>query len=65
MNGIFLFKVKKGNDEGIWVVDVKNGKGSVKFDANGTHVCIYAANINLREKQAMVVYKTGPLVLSE
>jgi len=35
VNGIFVFKVKKGNDEGVWVVDVKNGKGSVKFDANG------------------------------
>jgi len=37
INGVFLFKVKKGpNDsEGTWVVDVKNGKGSVRYDNNG------------------------------
>jgi sterol carrier protein 2 len=36
VNGIFVFKVKtKDNQEGVWVVDVKNGNGSVKFDANG------------------------------
>ena len=35
IKGIFCFKVKKGSDVGVWVVDVKNGKGSVKFDPNG------------------------------
>lgn len=36
VNGVFLFKVKtKDNKEGVWVVDVKNGNGSVKFDATG------------------------------
>lgn len=36
VNGVFLFKVKTSNNqEGVWVVDVKNGKGSVKFDPNG------------------------------
>ena len=35
INGVFVFKVKNGNEEGIWVVDVKNGTGSVKFDPNG------------------------------
>lgn len=35
VNGIFCFKVKKGKDEGVWVVDVKNGNGSVKFDPSG------------------------------
>jgi sterol carrier protein 2 len=35
VKGIFCFKVKKGSDTGVFVVDVKNGKGSVKFDPNG------------------------------
>ncbi|KAH3831788.1 sterol carrier protein 2-like [Dreissena polymorpha] len=38
MNGVFCFRVKKAdNSEGIWVVDAKNGTGSVKFGgpANG------------------------------
>ena len=37
MKGVFCFKVK-GSDgkEGIWVVDAKNGNGSVKFGAERT-----------------------------
>jgi sterol carrier protein 2 len=35
INGIFCFKVKSGNNEGVWVVDVKNGNGCVKFDPAG------------------------------
>ncbi|XP_069126284.1 sterol carrier protein 2-like isoform X2 [Argopecten irradians] len=37
MKGIFCFKVKGKNGTGVWVVDVKNGNGSVKFggDAKG------------------------------
>jgi sterol carrier protein 2 len=35
INGIFCFKVKSGDKEGVWVVDVKNGNGSVKFDPQG------------------------------
>ncbi|KAL4235600.1 sterol carrier protein 2 [Mactra antiquata] len=31
MNGIFCFQVKGDSGEGIWVVDCKNGNGSVKF----------------------------------
>lgn len=32
MKGVFCFKVKGlGGKEGVWVVDVKNGNGSVKF----------------------------------
>ena len=32
IKGIFRFEVKKGGDTGIWLVDVKNGNGSVKFE---------------------------------
>jgi hypothetical protein len=56
--------VKKGNDEGVWVVDVKNGKGSVKFDANGMHIrhiFMYATNVNTREKQEILIYVTVAL----
>jgi len=35
VNGVFCFKVKKGKDEGVWIVDVKNGNGGVKFDPAG------------------------------
>jgi len=35
VNGVFCFKVKSKNKEGTWIVDVKNGSGSVKFDPQG------------------------------
>lgn len=35
IKGIYCFKVKSGANQGVWVVDVKNGNGSVKFDPNG------------------------------
>merc|ERR1711893_212973 len=37
IKGIFCFKVKNGpgGKEATWVVDVKNGKGSVKMDPKG------------------------------
>lgn len=34
MKGVFCFKVKNNDGtEGVWVVDAKNGNGSVKFGA--------------------------------
>ncbi|KAL3869512.1 hypothetical protein ACJMK2_042183 [Sinanodonta woodiana] len=33
IKGVFVFKVKGANGEGIWVVDAKNGNGSVAFGA--------------------------------
>ncbi|KAI0209444.1 hypothetical protein LSAT2_005885 [Lamellibrachia satsuma] len=35
MNGVFCFKVKKDSDEAVWVVDMKNGSGSVRIDPSG------------------------------
>ena len=35
IGGVFCFKVKKGSDMGVWVVDVKNGNGGVKFGPDG------------------------------
>ena len=36
MNGIFCFRVKdKDGKEAIWVVDAKNGSGSVSFGGPG------------------------------
>ena len=39
VGGVFAFKVKDGPDgkEAIWVVDVKNGKGSITNDP-GTYL---------------------------
>lgn len=40
IKGIYCFKVKgAGKDLGVWVVDVKNGNGSVKFDPKGKGDC--------------------------
>ena len=35
VKGVFCFKVKKGNETGVFVVDAKNGNGAVKFDPAG------------------------------
>jgi len=35
INGVFCFKLKSGDKEGVWVVDAKNGQGSVSFNPNG------------------------------
>jgi len=35
INGIFCFKLKNGDKEGVWVVDAKNGTGSVAFNPAG------------------------------
>jgi sterol carrier protein 2 len=35
INGIFCFKLKSGDKEGVWVVDAKNGSGSVSFNPAG------------------------------
>ena len=36
IKGIYCFKVKNSDGkDGVWVVDVKNGKGAVKFDSKG------------------------------
>jgi len=35
IKGVFCFKLKNGSNEGIWVVDVKNGTGSVVFNPTG------------------------------
>jgi len=35
INGVFCFKVKSGDKEGVWVVDAKNGQGSVTFSPSG------------------------------
>jgi len=35
INGVFCFKLKSGDKEGVWVVDAKNGTGSVAFKPDG------------------------------
>ncbi|KAK3755293.1 hypothetical protein QZH41_014603, partial [Actinostola sp. cb2023] len=35
IKGVFCFKIQKGpNNEGVWIVDAKNGTGSVKFGSS-------------------------------
>ncbi|ELU03279.1 hypothetical protein CAPTEDRAFT_212283 [Capitella teleta] len=35
VKGTFCFKIKKDGKMGVWVVDMKNGSGSVKYDPKG------------------------------
>jgi len=35
INGTFCFKLQDGDKEGVWVVDAKNGNGSVSFNPAG------------------------------
>jgi sterol carrier protein 2 len=35
INGVFCFKLKNGDKEGVWIVDAKNGTGSVSFNPDG------------------------------
>ena len=37
INGVFSFKLTGGPEgtDGVWIVDVKNGSGAVKFGSNG------------------------------
>jgi hypothetical protein len=39
VKGVYAFKVKggPGGQEGLWVVDAKNGSGSVEFGGKGKH----------------------------
>ncbi len=38
MKGIYAFKVKRADGkEGLWIVDAKNGAGSVEFGGKGEH----------------------------
>ncbi|XP_064604481.1 sterol carrier protein 2-like [Liolophura sinensis] len=39
VKGTFAFKCKKGNQEAVWFVDVKNGSGAVKFGATDKADC--------------------------
>ena len=36
INGVLCFQVKGANSEGVWIVDAKNGNGSVSFGGPGT-----------------------------
>lgn len=47
MKGVFCFKVKgDGGNQGTWIVDVKNGDGAVKFNANGDFRFIFFSILN-------------------
>ena len=39
VKGIFAFKVKDANgNDAVWIVDAKNGKGSVEFGGSGKKI---------------------------
>ncbi|KAK2139714.1 hypothetical protein NP493_6226g00002 [Ridgeia piscesae] len=44
MNGVFCFKVLKDGDKAVWVVDMKNGTGSVKHDPSGKGDVVITTN---------------------
>lgn len=35
INAVYCLRVEKAGAVGIWVVDLKNGTGSIKFDPTG------------------------------
>ena len=35
IKGVFRFNIKRGSEEAWWIVDAKNGSGSLKFMAPG------------------------------
>ena len=35
INAVYCLRSQKGSDIGVWVVDVKNGSGSIKYDPSG------------------------------
>lgn len=42
VNGVIAFKVKGAEGkEGVWLVDVKNGCGSVKFGSTGKYLLVH------------------------
>ena len=43
VKGVYLFKVKGGPEgaEGLWILDAKNGSGSVEFEGKGTITKLY------------------------
>ena len=46
VKGVFCFKVKSKDKEGTWIVDLKNGSGSVKFDPQGMSLFLLHMSIN-------------------
>jgi sterol carrier protein 2 len=46
VKGIYGFKVKGGpnGSEGFWIVDAKNGLGSVEFNGKGRYVSLYLSD---------------------
>ena len=46
VKGVFAFKVKSSEGkEGVWIVDAKNGNGSVEFGGKGKH-CLLECQIS-------------------
>ncbi|XP_072129922.1 sterol carrier protein 2 isoform X1 [Mobula birostris] len=60
IGGVFAFKVKDGPDgkEGLWVVDVKNGKGSVDFNSEKKADCTITMSDN--DLLALMTGKMNP-----
>lgn len=47
MKGVFCFKVKgAGGNQGVWVVDAKNGSGSVKFGVERAYLSFIKIEIS-------------------
>ena len=51
VKGIYLFKVKNsvaGAGDGLWILDAKNGSGSVEFEGKGKYSLVSLNSYSLR-----------------
>lgn len=65
VNGVFLFKVAgEGGKTATWVVDAKNGNGSVRVGKDGTQLCtsfcLVKENGNMKPFRLQVIREMSP-----
>lgn len=55
VRGIFCFKVKSKDKEGTWIIDLKNGRGSVKYDEHGMFCLVSLLSLSLYSHVLMLI----------
>ena len=56
INGVLCFQVKGANSEGVWIVDAKNGNGSVSFGGPGTSLALAIRNPYILDSKRNAYY---------